>query len=435
MAQSRVVPNPNPIVMPTVFRYSSSQLATGVVVLAALACPTALSCSAADEPAPAPVGFENDGQPGGSIEDSEAIIDDGTSSSGSGSSGPIAPNLGGEERCDGVDENGNGIIDDVDIGKDGLCDCIHLGFFGQVSSDAGSQTGAFQAWLEERSGEFPVQNLAATDTLTADWLSDIQVLIVGGMQERARRGAPYFSDDELAAFDDWLQNAGNGVFTLAGYTDDSGDVAPTNELIERLGVQYRTAGIAPEGVIGDGAPPIWLTGIVAPDHPSVENVAEVGFYYGYPVEGDGTVILQSQGYDLAIAKEYGAGRAFIFADEWITQDITWSGTIQGMNDPCQQPCNEQSNICRIAEEQCANCKTQPCSDPMETDPETCSRGCDGSCENETSRCLDYTAQCEACSGDVTEREQATPRLWLNTIRWLTPESECKVEIPVTIRVR
>ncbi len=392
----------------------------------------ALACSDTEGPAAPPPGFDSNGDSvGGALDDPDELIDDGTSSGG----GPIAPNLGGEQLCDGVDENGNGIIDDVDIGRDGLCDCIHLGFFGQVASDAGSSTGAFQAWLEERSGEFPVKNLAATDTLTAEWLSDLQVLIVGGMEPRASRGAPYFSDAELAAFDDWLQVQGNGVFTLAGYTDNANDVAPTNALLAHLGVEYRTAGIAPEGVIGDGAPPIWLTGIVAPDHPSVESVTEVGFFYGYPVEGDGTVILQSGGYDLAIAKETGSGRAFIFGDEWITQDVTWSGTTQGASDPCQQPCNEQDNICRIAEEQCANCAMQPCSDPMDTDPATCHRGCQGSCDNETARCQMFTSECEVCTGDVTEREQATPRLWLNTIRWLTPESECKVEIPPTIRVR
>src|SRR5690606_20103399 len=60
-------------------------------------------------------------------------------------------NLGSETECDGLDENNNGVIDDVDVGKDGLCDCINMGFFGQISSDAGSDNAAFEAWLVERS--------------------------------------------------------------------------------------------------------------------------------------------------------------------------------------------------------------------------------------------------------------------------------------------
>ncbi len=28
------------------------------------------------------------------------------------------------EVCDGIDNDGNGIIDDVDVGHDGVCDCL-----------------------------------------------------------------------------------------------------------------------------------------------------------------------------------------------------------------------------------------------------------------------------------------------------------------------
>jgi hypothetical protein len=155
------------------------------------------------------------------------------------------------------------------------------------------------------------------------------------------------------------------------------------------------------------------------------------------VTGDGTAILAAEGYTLAMAKQWGLGRVFAFADEWITQDATWSGLANGQADPCQQPCNEEANICRIATEQCAQCEMQPCSDPKETDLATCSKGCQGSCQSEQERCATYAAECATCTADVSAREQATPRLWLNTIRWLTPDNECKVEIPpdVSIRVR
>ncbi len=397
------------------------------------------ACGSAEEP-PAPPG--STASPGGPVLGEMPVTTPGdvineVDTPRSGPGGPVAVNLGSETLCDGLDENNNGIIDDVDVGKDGLCDCIRLGFFGQVSSDAGDDTAAFQAWLAERSGQVPVKNLGASETLTAEWLADLQVLIIGGMQERviARGTGATFSADEIAAFDQWLQTSGGGVFTLAGYTESAGDVMPTNELLANLGMQYTTASVPAAGVIGDGAPPIWLSGIAAPTHPSVENVTEFGFYYGYPVSGDGTVILQGQGYDLAMAKEVGNGRAFVFGDEWITQDITWSGSVKDGNDPCQQPCNEQANICPIAASQCADCAKQACSDPNDTDPDTCFKGCQPSCESETMRCEMYTADCEACSADTDARAQATPRFWLNTIRWLTPQNECQVEIPVTIRVR
>ncbi len=373
-------------------------------------------------------------QGAGATSPSDVLIDTGNSGGGTGSGGVNAgvANLGSEETCDGLDDNGNGVIDDVDVGKDGLCDCISIGFFGQVSSDAGNETGQFQNWLTERSGQVPIKNLDADGTLTAEWLSGIQVLIVGGMQDRTGG----FSAAELAAFEDWLMNQGAGVITLGGYTAESADIQPTNALIASTGVQYVTAAIPDEGVIGeDLAPPVWLDGIVAPDHPTVDGVAEIGVYFGYPVSGDGTVVLQEGSYDLAMAKEVGSGRAFIFSDEWITQDITWSGSIEGGQDECQQPCNEMNNICPIAERQCADCAMQPCSDPSDTDETTCHKGCQPSCESETARCEMYTSQCEVCSAGSSQREQATARLWLNTIRWLTPQNECQVEIPPVIRVR
>jgi hypothetical protein len=342
-------------------------------------------------------------------------------------------NLGSELDCDGIDENDNGIIDDVDVGKDGLCDCINMGFFGQIASDAGSNTTAFEDWLVERSGEVPVKHLDADDTLTADWLASLQVLIVGGLQDRSGG----FTNDEIAAFDAWLQERGAGVITLNGYTADSADGQKINELLVNTGLGYDFGGSIPrQGVIGDGeAPPVWLTNLPNPDHPSVEGVSEIGVFYGYPVIGDGTVILRGEGFDLAMAKEIDNGRAFVFADEWITQDATWSGTVNGQADPCQQPCNEEDNICRIAEEQCARCAEEPCSDPSEMDAATCTKGCQPSCDNETARCEGYAADCAECTEAANARAEATPRLWLNTIRWLTPVNECKVDIPPVGRVR
>lgn len=411
--------------------------------LAALSGTGALgACSSPDAPPPPGSSSNNPpspGSPGGPLapinpNEIISVPSEGSHLEGSGS---LPINLGSETLCDGLDENDNGIIDDVDVGGDGLCDCIRLGFFGQVTSDAGAGTTAFESWLVERSGQVPLKRLPATSPLTREWLADLQVLVVGGMQARAAQvgAGPAFTQEEIAAFDDWIRNQGGGVITLSGYSNLANDARPTHELLATTGMGYNYTSVPAEGVIGEGAPPVWLSGIVAPDHPTVENVAEIGVYYGYPVTGDGTTILRASGYDLAMAKTVGSGRVFVFADEWITQDLTWSGSVQGQNDACQQPCNEQTNICRISREQCAQCATQPCSDPSDTDITTCAKGCQPSCDNETQRCEMYTQQCQTCAGAGAAREQATARLWLNTIRWLTPDNECKVEIPLFINVR
>jgi hypothetical protein len=410
----------------------SRALAVSLVSLAALGFAACSSSGSKGKDGAASTGPGNGGNNGGAQGTAPLIIP-GVSAGAGGvnTSGQVIPNFGTETTCDGQDNDGNGIIDDVDVGGDGLCDCIRIGFFGEVASDAGSATDSFEAWLIARSGLIPIQHLAGRDELTAEWLASLQVLIVGGLKDRAASAGnkPAFSSSEIAAFDDWIQNKGGGVITLSGYTSNIADARPVSELIEHTGLSYDLTSVSGPGVISEDGPPVWLNGIATPDHPIVAGVEEVGIFYGYPVQGDGTVIFTGEGYKLGMAKQWGIGRVFAFSDEWITQDATWSGLANGQQNPCQQPCNEQANICRIATEQCAQCELQPCSDPKETDAATCSKGCQGSCDSESERCATNTQLCATCTEDMVTRAEATPRLWLNTIRWLSPDNQCKVPIP------
>jgi len=231
-----------------------------------------------------------------------------------------AANLGTETICDGKDDNQNGIIDDVDKGQDGLCDCLNIGFLGDIASDAGSNTTAFQTWLESRSS-VPVTRLDARAELTATALAPIQVLIVGNMTARISGNSPAYSAAELGALKAWIEVRGAGMMTLAGFTGTESHMLPTTQLLNPFGLGYDYSGRG-AGVLGEGAPPMVITGIVA-QHPTVENVKALGVYYGYPVTGDGQVIIRERSFDLAMAKELGKGRVFSFGDEWITQDKLW----------------------------------------------------------------------------------------------------------------
>jgi hypothetical protein len=338
-------------------------------------------------------------------------------------------NIGTEVACDGVDENGNGVVDDVDKGKDGLCDCLRIAFLGDFASDAGNRTGAFEAWLEERS-DVPVAHIGAADTLTPELLRDLQVVVVGNLSQRAN-GQPY-SAAEVEALRQWVDVEAGGLMTLAGYTAREADVAPTVALLGPTGLSYDYMGRGP-GVLGTGAPPVLTAGIVAPDHPTLAGITTMGVYNAYPVIGDGQVLVREGNFNLAMAKTVGAGNVFAFSDEWITQDALWAPMLDRPLTPCQQSCRQCDMQCASCDQQCTACQAQPCQGGQQApDGGTCARGCDQSCDSCSQQCNTCEQACTTCSALEPSNELDIPRFWLNTLRWLTPANECQVPVPLEI---
>jgi hypothetical protein len=338
-------------------------------------------------------------------------------------------NVGTEMACDGIDDNMNGIVDDVDKGKDGLCDCLHIGFLGALASDNGNSTGAFQSWLEARS-DVPVKHIGARDKITPEVLADLQVLIIGNMRDRGNAG---FTSDEINAFSQWVQNGG-GVMSLAGYSANPNDMQPTVQLLAPTGMGYdlSVGGAGVLGMVMNGPPPVIVHGITAPDHPTVQGITALGVFNAYPVTGDGQVIVREGNYTLAEAKEIGGGHVFVFADEWITQDVLWSPQTRPQT-PCQQSCNQCKNQCSNCDIQCQNCQMQPCQGGQQPpDGGTCVRGCDQSCNQCQTNCQTCEQACTACSALEQDDTLDMGRFWLNLIRWLTPANECQVPIPDVI---
>jgi hypothetical protein len=414
---------------------SSSVLAASLL---ALACVSSLqSCSAGgtaqksvgveDAPGQAPqLPASSPAQSGGPNSGAGFMIDDQALIDANGK--PI--NVGSETVCDGIDENNNGITDDVDKGRDGLCDCLHIDFLDALTSDAGNRTDAFETWLEARS-DVPVAHIGARDTITADALKDLQVLVIGNLAER--RSAGGYSAAEVEALQQWIQVDGGGLMSLAGYTSTEQDITPTVALLAPTGLSYdyqsRGSGVFNMVV---GPPPAIVHGIVAPDHPSVEGIQALGVFHAYPVLGDGQVIVRENNFNLAMAKEIGAGHVYAFADEWITQDVLWSPIMRPLT-PCQQSCSQCTNQCSNCDTQCANCQLQPCEGGQQV-PEgaTCRRGCDQACTQCATNCQTCKTACAACSALEQDDTLDIPRFWLNVIRWLTPVNECQVPVPPTI---
>jgi hypothetical protein len=339
------------------------------------------------------------------------------------------PNIGTEVACDGFDENDNGVVDDVDKGKDGLCDCLRIGFLGDFASDAGNRTGAFEAWLEERS-DVPVTHINAGDTLSAELLTSLQVVVVGNLSQRANSGG--YSAAEVEALRQWVEVDAGGLMTLAGYTAREADITPTVALLAPSGLSYDYMGRGP-GVMGMGAPPVITRGIVATDHPSLDGITAMGVYNAYPVIGDGDVLIREGAFNLAMAKKFGEGSVFAFSDEWVTQDALWLPMTNRPLTQCQQSCNQCNMQCASCDQQCTACQAQPCQGGGQPpDGGTCARGCDQACTGCSNNCQTCEQACTACSALEQNDTLDIPRFWLNTLRWLTPANECQVPVPPAI---
>lgn len=262
-----------------------------------------------------------EGGDGGATNDGGAGSGNGTgggsaTGGGSGSGGGLTA-----EVCDGVDNDQNGIIDDVDVGMDGVCDCLKiatLGYAGQWGSGS-----VFSTWLNGKS-QAGVASLGS-QPLTTALLAQYDVIVVQDVRESASSGmgnglGRAYTSAEVDALEAWVANSG-GVMTLIGYGASS-EIVNVNRLLAPYGLRYGNTQVL--GAINGSTRPItqWVAG-----HPLSDFVTRVGTDNGYEVLGGGTRIAwdtQSGNVDVARALEHQSGRVFVWGDEWITYDSEWS---------------------------------------------------------------------------------------------------------------
>ncbi|HEY6724884.1 MAG TPA: hypothetical protein VI197_12690 [Polyangiaceae bacterium] len=216
------------------------------------------------------------------------------------------PLLGQEDLCDRIDNDGNGIVDDVDLGGDGVCDCLRIATLGVPGM--WGEGDVFEAWLNSRSNNGAVD--LADAVLTAETLNQYQVIVAQDLSE-----AHAYSAEEVQALDAWVK-AGGGFMTLIGYADP--DVLDNvNTLLASFGLSYGPDQALPRQ--GGQTVPVteWLP------HPVTEGITQIGVDNGYVVQGSGAIASEA-GAQMLIPVETELGHVLAWGDEWITYNSEWT---------------------------------------------------------------------------------------------------------------
>lgn len=234
------------------------------------------------------------------------VDDDGPSfdvGMGTTSGEPCTPVAATERSCDGIDDDCNGFIDDIDVGMDGICDCLAIALVGTPGSLAASQ---FEQWLIDRGTSAERIDPPLVD---AAGLDAYDVVILDQLTRE-------YTPAEAAAFDAWV-NAGGGLMAMTGHTASpvSAQQWP-NGILGPMGLEYQ--GPLLSGPVTDFLP-----------HPITVGLTSVTFLGGFEVvatiPGQSDVVARLPGMiPAAQAQERGAGKVFVWGDEWIEYDSEWA---------------------------------------------------------------------------------------------------------------
>jgi hypothetical protein len=222
-----------------------------------------------------------------------------------------------EVTCDLLDNDCDGNVDDVDVGSDGICDCLRIGILGATGFAPSSN---FEAWLEEQ-GTVVTRTLLANNpgVVTDALLANYDLVIVDRIE---RQLAPA----EAQALSDFVKLDGRGMITLIGYNFDNNNPAPerdrANTALAPFGLAYQgnyvhtNAGVTPTYVqmhpIGMGITDVNFWGGIIPADIGNQGMSEV-----FATVPSGTAGIAHQ-------TDMG-GRVVVWGDEWITFDSDWQG--------------------------------------------------------------------------------------------------------------
>ncbi len=250
---------------------------------------------------------------------------------GSGGTGPILPGSGGQ--------TGTGGDRPQECDAAGNCVCIGVAVFGQ-QGEFGAVPGmdgvsAIQQWLNDNSTA-EAALFREKPAITAEFLAPYHVIILEDPRAVKKGALWQYTAEDIAAIETWVRTApegqARGIISLTGYSNDTNEVNPTNQLLAFSGMQYvgasDTLATNPETqcayCLGNSVPEREWNAL----HPIAANLTAVGAFHGrsISVTGAGVETVTTSGTTvLGAAAQVDLGRVFMFHDEWVTYNSQWNG--------------------------------------------------------------------------------------------------------------
>ena len=221
---------------------------------------------------------------------------------------PCVPQM---EVCNDLDDDCDDVVDDVDVGGDGICDCLSIALFG---TKGGNPAAEFEIWLEAQGTAVDRIQLDEAP-ISAEVVGKYDIIILD-------RLVRLYSAEEAAVMQDWVQTGG-GLMAMTGYTGQPPDVTYPNTLLEPMGLRYNDS----VGII-DGPVTQWTP------HPVAQDITSVTFLGGFYIDvtedgvGQNTIVATLPQGPVGVAQVRMAGKLFVWGDEWIEYDSEWQNIPQ-----------------------------------------------------------------------------------------------------------